>query len=78
MATRTISYSAKTKDATIDWLLQRKLKHIKQHSKGTILQGDGLKSPMGPIARVISVVPENNIIVIGNSKLSKEELNQFF
>lgn len=78
MATRTIPYSAKTKPATIDWLLQRKLKHIKQHSKGTILQGDALKSPMGPIAKVIAVNTEHNLIVIGNSKMSKEDLNQYF
>lgn len=79
MATKIIVYNPnKTKDEVREWLLVRKYTHLKEHKHGVILAGDGIKSPMGHVAKVVSIDSDNKQMVISNKKLSKEQLNNYF
>jgi hypothetical protein len=79
MATKIIVYNPnKTKKEVQEWLMSRKYTHVKSHHKGAILEGDGIKSPFGHIAKVVTVDPEKKQLVISNRKLSKEEINNYF
>jgi hypothetical protein len=66
------------KSSVREWLLSRKLIHIKSHHHGVVMQGDALKSPLGFVAKVVLVNEQDRRIVISNAKLSKEELQNAF
>ena len=77
MATYTLKGpQQQTKPAVREWLVMRKLQHLKSHHHSDIKVGDAIKSPLGFIAKVISI--NGREITISNRKLSKIELRNSF